>query len=243
MSPAAASGRAEQLELVAWVAGLGVATASGLALRQGAGEASARARLTALAGKRLLRGHRILHGGPTLYTATRRGIAACGLEGLAPAAVSAAGAAHAQNCCDVAAALERAFPAWRLLGEPALRLEERRRGRPLATIAVGRRGAGAASHRPDLVLLDPSRAGRPLAVEVELTVKAPRRLQAICRGWARSRHVAGVLYVVSPAVLAPLTRAVEATAAGGTVVTVSLEVLLAGAAEDRSLAQAIAAAR
>jgi len=48
----------------------------------------------------------------------------------------------------------------------------------------------------------------PIAVEVELTVKAPARLRAIVRGWARSRRVAGVIYYAAPAPARARERAV-----------------------------------
>ena len=61
-----------------------------------------------------------------------------------------------------------------------------------------------------------------MAVEVELTVKAPGRLAEICRGWARARCVAGVLYLVSPQVERPLRRAIERARAGEKLVVVPL---------------------
>lgn len=54
-----------------------------------------------------------------------------------------------------------------------------------------------------------ARSAGALAVEVELTVKEPRRLLAICTAWARCREVDGVLYVVAPAVRLALERAVD----------------------------------
>jgi hypothetical protein len=79
-------------------------------------------------------------------------------------------------------------------------------------------------HRPDLVLLPRSEpARRPVAVEVELTIKAPRRLAAICRAWTRSRHVDGVLYLAPPAVERALVRAIGAARAGDCIVVVPLD--------------------
>lgn len=75
--------------------------------------------------------------------------------------------------------------------------------------------AGASGlHRPDLVLV-PRLAGTelPVAVEVELSVKAPQRLRAICRAWERCRSMAGVIYLVSPQVESPLAHAVQAAKA------------------------------
>ena len=48
-------------------------------------------------------------------------------------------------------------------------------------------------------------------VEVELTVKAPRRLAQICRGWARARHIRHTYYLATPAAAAAVQRAVKAT--------------------------------
>jgi hypothetical protein len=66
----------------------------------------------------------------------------------------------------------------------------------------------------------------PVAVEVELTVKAPRRLVEICRGWARCRQVAGVLYLTTDPVQRALERAIEETRAGDRIVAVPLSALL-----------------
>ena len=73
-----------------------------------------------------------------------------------------------------------------------------------------------------------SRAGRgelPVAVEVELTVKAPARLAGICRAWARSREVSGVLYLATAEVLPPLARAVESARAGECLIVLALEAI------------------
>jgi hypothetical protein len=64
-------------------------------------------------------------------------------------------------------------------------------------------------------------------VEVELALKAPRRLEAICRAWARCRQVAGVLYVASDEARGGVERAVERSHAGEHVVVVSLDALAA----------------
>ncbi|HTZ87828.1 MAG TPA: hypothetical protein VMB05_14270, partial [Solirubrobacteraceae bacterium] len=79
-------------------------------------------------------------------------------------------------------------------------------------------------HRPDMAILAPSgERKRPVAVEVELTVKAPRRLAAICRAWARSRHVDGVLYLAPPDVERALLRAILAVRASDRVAVIPLE--------------------
>ena len=70
------------------------------------------------------------------------------------------------------------------------------------------------------------RSELPVAVEVELTVKAPRRLLEICLGWARCRCVAGTLYLAAPEVQRPLARAIERAQAGERIVVVTLDALI-----------------
>ena len=136
------------------------------------------ARLLAAERERLLERHRPLTGRPALYTATRAGLRAAGVRGLDPCRVSASNALHLIECARVAAALERCYPDHRVQGERELRSEERERGGALAGArsAVGtRRRAAPPLHRPDLVLWPSGPdGGLPVAVEVELTVKAPR---------------------------------------------------------------------
>jgi hypothetical protein len=64
-----------------------------------------------------------------------------------------------------------------------------------------------------------------VAIEVELTVKAPRRLVGICRAWARCRAVAGVLYLAPADVERALRRAVTDARAYEQVVVVPLSAL------------------
>ena len=67
--------------------------------------------------------------------------------------------------------------------------------------------------------------GLPVAVEVELTIKAPERLAAICRAWARARCVAGVLYLAPPEVERAVQRAIDRAQAHERVVVVPLDAL------------------
>jgi hypothetical protein len=85
---------------------------------------------------------------------------------------------------------------------------------------------GPLLHRPDLVLWPTGTAEElPVAVEVELTVKAPRRLAEICRAWARCRRVAGALYLAAPGVEHALERAIERSRGGERVIVVPLDSL------------------
>ena len=223
----------ERVEIVRWTARMGAVTAPALAERLGVTPASAAARLASVERAGLLRRDRPLARQPALFTVTRAGLRATGLHGLEPCRVSASGARHLIACASVAVTLERCYPTLEVLGERELRAAERELGAPLASarIGVGPDG-GWLLHRPDLVLR--SRANqteRAVAVEVELTVKAPRRLSEICRAWARCRSVAGVLYVAAPAVQRALARAIESAEAHEQITVVSLQAALAGSIE------------
>jgi hypothetical protein len=200
----------ELLSIVDRTARLGFLTAEALAAHSGCSVAAARGRLQHGVRLGLLDRSRPLLGRPSLFTATRAGLRAADAQGLEPARVSAAGARHALACVAAAIQLERLYPDRVLSGVPELRRRERLAGRPLASAPMPCVGAGPALiHSPDLVLWDACDTQEPpIAVEVELTVKAPLRLAKICRAWARCTTVAGVLYVVAPPVRAALERAI-----------------------------------
>ena len=220
---------AEQLELLRWVASLGAITAPALAHRLDVSLSSANARLGAAGRRGLLARERPLSGRPALFKLTRAGLRACDARGLEPCKVSASGAGHLIACASVAAALERCYPDHRLAGERELRRDEREQKRLLASARLGwAPDSEQQIHRPDLVMwpVSPQEAeGLPVAVEVELTVKAPRRLLAICRAWARCRTIAGVLYLAPPEVERPLLRAVAVTHASERIAVVPLSAL------------------
>jgi hypothetical protein len=218
----------ERLAILRWTVRFGTVTPEALAQHGGWTLASARSRLIAAERAGLLRGRRVLAGGPVLYTATREGMRASGLRGLEPCRVSVANAPHAIECARVAAALERAYPDHRVVGERELRRDEREAGEALASARLGHGPGGAPLlHRPDLVLWpDGSSEQLPVAVEVELTVKAPQRLLEICRAWARCRCIAGALYLASEPVQGPLARAIERAQAGERIAIVGLDALV-----------------
>jgi hypothetical protein len=216
-----------QLELVAWAARIGAVTAEALAHCEGRTAASARARLSAAERAGLFHSSRPLTDAPALFTATRAGLRAVGLLRLGVTRVTASNAAHTIASVAVAATLETHYPGHRVTGEGELRAQEREHGAPLASARLGMGPYQERLHRPDLVLWpDDRNRCLPLAVEVELTVKAPRRLAEICRAWARCRCVAGVLYVAAPGVLRPLARAIEAASAGERIAVLGLDALV-----------------
>jgi hypothetical protein len=220
----AAAGRGE---LLRWLGGIGAATAEALARREEVSVASARATLTRATRDGLLARTRPLADQPSLYTLTRAGLGAARVRGLEPCRVSATNALHLIVCASVAVALERCYPEHRVVGERELRREERLGGAPLASARLGAdASAVTALHRPDMVMWPDAPAdGLPVAVEVELAVKAPRRLAAICRAWARCREVAGVLYLASAEAERALARAVVDANASPRVLVLPLDAL------------------
>jgi hypothetical protein len=227
---------AQRLAMLRWTAGLGAVTAEALAEIDGCSVASARARLGASEGLGLLSRSRPLRDQPSLYAITRAGLRACGMRGFDPPRLGAANAAHSIACAAAAARLSLRYPGHRVVGEPELRLEERQRQSPPTSARLGIGPAGQPLlHRPDLVLWPPLAAGGlPVAIEVELTVKAPQRLLTICRAWARCRAVAGVLYLASPEVERPLRRAIDRAQAAERVVVVPLDAFTSTAGAGRA---------
>lgn len=217
----------ERVALIRWTARMGAVVAPSLALVADVSQSTARARLRAAEREGLLTSSRPLAGQPALYALTAAGMRCCGLRGLDRCRVTASNATHLVACVAVAAALERGYPEYRVLGERELRRDERERGAALASAQVGIGAQGEPLlHRPDLVLWPERHTdGLPVAVEVELTIKAPRRLTDICRAWARCREVSGVLYVAPPEVERALKRAIARAQARERIVVVGPDAL------------------
>lgn len=226
MATAKRSWTLQREEMLRWAAGIGAVTAEALALLEATRIASARARLLAARRAGLLASHRPLASQPALYTLTRQGLHMARLHGLEPARVSNANAAHLIACAAVAAGLPRCYPDHEVVGERELRRRERDHGSRLYSALLAGADDEQRLHRPDLVLCPiASQSALPVAVEVELAVKAPQRLVGICTAWARCRHVAGVLYLAAADVEAALWRAVERADAHAKVVVVPLQSL------------------
>lgn len=216
----------EQIELARWTASLGAVTAEALAHRRSVSVASARARLGVARRAGLISRERPLLGQPALFSVTRAGLRACDMRGVQPCSVKASGAHHLIVCAAVAAALERCYPDHRVIGERELGRDEREYGRPLASVQLGWAWQERnAMHRPDLVLWPSAEDGLPVAVEVELTIKAHQRLVEICRAWARSRAVGGVLYFAPADVERALCRAIDEAHASERIVVLPMDSL------------------
>jgi hypothetical protein len=176
------------------------------------GRSWAYARLASLVADGLLEQKQLLHRQPGLYVATAEGLRWRGLQRLGVHKLSVGGFEHARRVATAAVALHRRLPGWTILSERELRVVESECGELVASARLGDLPGGRpAVHRPDLALISPQH--RVLAVEVELSVKAPRRLQAICRGYARARHIGHVYYLANRAAARAVSRAVADTRA------------------------------
>jgi hypothetical protein len=214
-------------QILDWIGRLGAVTASDVASRFDLPPASVHGRLATAERRGLIARRRLLHDQPALFVATAAGLRSAGLEALAPARVSASSFEHWRACASVAVALE-GLGTHRVIGDRELRALERASGRRLASTELGLRRSGEPdSHHPDLVLIG-ERGGPPVAVEVEIAVKAPRRLHGICRAWGRSRTIAGVVYCASPRARRALRRTVGVLAAEELIAVVALDPVLAG---------------
>jgi hypothetical protein len=208
-------------QIVAWLGGIGAAGAEHVQERFGMGRSTAYARLSSLTADGLLEHRSVLYGWPGVYSATARGLRWQDLQRLSVFVVRPGGFEHAWRVASVAVALHRQLPGWRVLSEREIKAFELSERRLLASARIGSIGSTPMLHRPDLAMVSPS--GRVLAVEVELSVKAPARLVRICRGWARARHLAHVYYLAAPAAGRAVKRAVETVRAQDRVSVLSVK--------------------
>lgn len=207
--------------IVRWIARIGAAGAEEVADQFEISAASARSRLSRGVRAGSLRATRPLREEPTLYAATRSGLRSVGLEALGPCRISRSGFVHLAVSARIAVAIARANAEAIVVGERELRLLERRAGKAVASAVsgVGRDGQPAL-HRPDLVVFGPRAL---IAIEVELTVKSPRRLREIVRDWSRCRYVPSVVYYAAPDAARAVRRAVEALSAGDVITVLEID--------------------
>jgi hypothetical protein len=190
-------------ELVEWLGRLGAAGVEHVMARFGMGRTVAYRRLAACVEAGVVERARLVHGEPSLYLATRLGLAYVGLSQLEVCRVSVASVSHWRACADVALQLAGEG---RVRSVRELRVAERDAGRPIASAIIGELPGGRAKlHRPDLVLRAPD--GSTIAVEVELAVKGATRLEQILRGYAHNRELTRVRYYASPQAARAVRRA------------------------------------
>jgi hypothetical protein len=197
----------ERAATVAWATGMNAITPEALATRNELSIAVAREHLDEAVRLELMDRHALLVGYSDLYTATDYGrklarkYEAIGgysyCPGLKKCRVSIGGARHLIACASVAAALERRYPDYRVIGELELRKEEREQRYPLISMDVPGQ-SWKRLHSPDLVVWPPAEPGEPpplpVAIEVELSLKKKEELTAICRGLAHARNIEATVY-------------------------------------------------
>jgi len=131
----------------------------------------------------------------------RAGLRAACREELPTPTPSPASLVHSAASAHVAAQLER--KGHRVLSEREIAAVERAEGKRVYSAERRER-----FHRPDLALLDDP----PVAIEVELTTKSPRRLQDILRAWrwTLARDQFGLIrYLCSPRAFGAVERAAD----------------------------------
>ncbi|HEX4435651.1 MAG TPA: hypothetical protein VH061_02545 [Solirubrobacteraceae bacterium] len=178
--------------------------------RFGMGRSWAYARLSQLVADGLLEQRMLLYRQAGLYVATAEGLRWCGLQRLGIQRVGPGGFEHAWQVATIAS--EPLRDGWQLLSERDIRWQEAETGELIASARVGELPGGRpALHRPDLALISPE--GGTFAIEVELSLKGARRLDVICRGYARAKHLRQVIYLASDQAGKAVTRAITRTRA------------------------------
>jgi hypothetical protein len=206
---------ARDYEIVQWIGRVGGATAGHTMLRFGMGRTAAYRRLAQATQDGLLDSVQLLYGEPTIYVPTRRGLRWTGLGHLPTGGLSPATVAHTLACTRVWLELEAEGAA--VIGERELRSSETAADHPFASVDLPVAYDGRPRrHRPDMAVY-PGGTELPVAIEVELSVKAARRLDLICRAWGRARHLAGVRYYAPPPVARAVANAVARTGTEGIV--------------------------
>lgn len=175
------------LAILEWIGRHGLVTAPQTARHLGVPTNKAQSRLRVLKANGLLAHRRVLHNEPGVYWAMREGLELAGLD-LPVCAIALGTYRHSLTAVDAAFAYESEGLC--VLTERELRREQAQGdSRFLLTVS-------GATHRPDLVAL--TEAG-PAAVEVELTHKGLRRLEAILvayRGAIAAERIAYLAYLV-----------------------------------------------
>ncbi len=187
------SAAARDWQIVRWIGRIGVVTIEQLQARFGLGRTVAYRRVAACVEAGLLERQETLRGIPALIRATRRGLRYAGLRlSVAQAPLELVG--HWIACGQVAVALEREFGSETVRSEREVRALERLRQEPIASAVIGEhRDRSRRLHRADLAVIGDG----VVAIEVELTPKAPRRLEEIVRAWRRARWVDSTRYYVA----------------------------------------------
>jgi hypothetical protein len=204
-------GRFSDRELVRFIGLHGAVSVGQVMSAFGVGRTAAYRRIAACIAAGLLERLALLREEPSVLRATRPGLRFAGLD-LGLCVVSPGSVSHWLRCTTAALELGERYGSDHVIAERELRWIEQAEGRAIYSAKLGQRPDGSDQlHRPDLAL---AIGERSVAVEVELTPKAPRRLEAIIRAWRRASWIGGVLYLCEPgATRRGVERAVRAARA------------------------------
>lgn len=195
--PASALGRDRDRELVRLVGRHGVMTVEQVMRATGAGRTGTYRRVAALIEAGLLARLDMLRSQPSLLHATRDGLRYAGLA-MPVAKVSPGAVDHWLRSTTVALDLGERYGRDRVLTEREIVAKEALEGRAMAKARLGISGHRERFHRADLAVLTSEGV---IAIEVELTPKAPRRLEELIRAWRSAiggREVLEVRYLCEP---------------------------------------------
>ena len=196
------------------------------------GRSWAYARLSRLVRDGLLEHKQLLYRTPGLYVATAEGLRWTFQERLGVYRLGPGGFQHAWELAATAVALHAALPDHQQLSDREIRVGESEGPELIASANLGELPGGRpALHRPDLAMIGPDE--RVLAIEVELSIKAPRRLQTICRGYARARHVSHVYYLATAPAARAVSRAVAEIRAADRITVLALDDIAGLVAAER----------
>jgi hypothetical protein len=179
-------------ELLHYVGRQGIVTVEHVMRVMGVGRSVTYDRVAYCIEAGLLERHQVLRTEPAILRATLDGLRYARLP-LPVASISPGSVEHELRCASVGLWLADQIGGFQLvIPEREIAFMEHYEGKPFASAEV-KNGVGKfASHRADLAIRF---ANNELhAVEVELTPKAPRRLEEIIRGWRRFQGVGAVVY-------------------------------------------------
>lgn len=166
-------------ELVRLVGRHGVMTIEQAMSATGVGRTAIYRRTAVLVEAELIERVDLLRSHPSLLRATRDGLRFAGL-GMPVAKVSPGAVDHWLRCTTVALRAAQYFAPARVLTEREILMVESIEGRRIASVKVGESRGIERFHRADIAVLQQEGT---IAIEIELTPKAPRRLENLIRAW------------------------------------------------------------
>ncbi|HSK49150.1 MAG TPA: hypothetical protein VK889_01510 [Solirubrobacterales bacterium] len=223
----AAGNACRDRELLIYVGRQGIVSVDHVMTAMAAGRSVTYERVARCIEMGLLERHEVLRTEPSVLRATADGLRYAGL-GLPVPQISAGRIEHDLRCASVALKLAETVGLGLVIPEREIAFMEQHTGKPFASAEIESSSGRSASHRADLAVRVEN--GELHAVEVELTPKAPRRLEEIVRAWRRFRGVNRVVYFCREGkTYRGVERAIERTQAGESVL---VRKLVEGASGD-----------